>query len=78
MWEDKLPENAHYGAANNFVPCLAHILHNCVLAFLAALSAAPADQVDIFDQQEILASTGHKVFKLVKESTGFGKTIAKI
>ena len=47
-WIEHLGED-YYGAARNFVPCLAHILHNCVIAFLNALKAEPADNVDMFD-----------------------------
>lgn len=36
--------------ADEYVPCLAHVLHNCVLALLKNLSAEPADSIDPYDK----------------------------
>ena len=39
-----------YGGANKFVPCLAHIIHNCVLAFLKVMQSMPRNKIDPWDK----------------------------
>ena len=66
-----------WGLGTVFVPCLAHVLHNCVMALLNAIKSAPSDKIDLFDQGFDLANK-QKIFRSVKHAAGFSKTMAKI
>lgn len=46
--------------ADEFVPCLAHIIHNCVLAFLKEMSATPAESNNIYENTPVQPEETHK------------------
>lgn len=43
---------SRHNPGEHFVPCLAHVIHNVVLAFLTSLSVKPAELNGIFEREE--------------------------
>lgn len=50
-------ERDHYkptpwNPAATYTPCIAHIIHNCVLAFLEVMSAEPPAKIDLYNRED--------------------------
>lgn len=68
---DKYNHNRHI----EFIPCLAHILHNCVLAFFNQLKVSPDNKFDLYYRSDELNKRKYDNLKRLK---GFARTTAKI
>lgn len=44
--------SSKWNAGTEFVPCIAHVIHNAVITLLKTMSADPADSNDIYDRSE--------------------------
>lgn len=69
-WEEHDTEYAAINGADEFVPCLAHIIHNVVLKFLQKMSATPSNSNDIYESSEPVGDATAKRTR----STGSGRT----
>ena len=94
-WREHYLDNTkHWNAGNEFIPCMAHIIHNAVLELLKALSASPAETNDIYNRsneygidpeltdvscsQTPRSSHRHRTFPKLATLSGFARTMEKL
>lgn len=73
-----------WNPGSEFIPCVAHVIHNAAIAFLTAMSATPADDYHIFDRSEEYGGleadirSQRRSFPKLALLSGFARTLEKL
>lgn len=74
-----------WNPGREFIPCVAHVIHNAAIRFLSEMSATPADENLRYDRTEEFGGTDrptansqHRRFPKLETLSGFARTLEKL